>query len=345
MTDAEVVQETGLIVTPTRFATELKKWEAKQMHVLSPFFNFAELPAGYSLLPTAVKLSADPLEGDVYQNTQFCKPHEVAIAKNGLMKIADCAGADIDTEDLTDPAVLFYWKFKATVKLIGLSGTPRRVPATRDWDLRDESPLVMGWKASAARKKPPGNADNQIREARRYGMGQCEVRAINAAVRAALRLKQKYKKTEFDKPFVVLQMMFQPDQSDPAVRLLAAQNHYAAKTTLYPGQPALAAPSQFEAMEIVEEPEQTDAELAEKETEPQIPDETEKPDAQVVYHVTHVAKVADGWYITTKETGDRRIAVEERATALAAHKAMEEQQGLDLTIDTDGKLVSLEPAL
>src|SRR5439155_10873 len=74
----------------------------------------------------------------------------------------------------------------------------------KEWDLRDGSPQLKGWKPA------------QIEEARKHGLRNCEARAINAAIReAGCGIRQKYKVEDLAKPFVVMRVAFRANMDDP----------------------------------------------------------------------------------------------------------------------------------
>ncbi len=213
-----------IIRSPKEFVAELEKWQKANYHVLSPFANFSALPPHWGILPTKVTIDPNPDAGgpgEVYQDGVFTRGNDVAIAKLGLAKIAMAAGMTIKTER-TDPRTIpNFWEVRATARFIGINGTPQERDATEEWDLRDGS----------ERAKQAGSG-KQVTQNRIKGLRQCESRACNAAVRA-YGVKQKYTKAELAKPFVVIQMIYLPNMTDPAEKQQVAERALGGSSLMY----------------------------------------------------------------------------------------------------------------
>lgn len=226
----------AIITTSDEYVTALKRWEGR-CNVLTPFTNIIGIATSYGLIATVVKLNPDPLKGEVYsgytdtgaKGMPFLKgergkpSEELAPAKIGLRKLAECGG--ISTDALrTDPRTTpYYWEFKATATYRGLDGSLITRSATFEWDLRDGSDRLKGWTA------------NQITEGRKNGLRNCEARAINAAIReCGCGIKQKYTRAELEKPFVVIRVAFQPDMNDPDIKRMVTQQALGGANALYP---------------------------------------------------------------------------------------------------------------
>lgn len=231
----------AVIRTPDEYRSSLTRWTNEHYHVLSPFANFAALPGHFGIVPTMVLLDDDPSPkggGDVYQDSVFTKGGDVAIAKIGLTKIAQAAGMSITTER-TDPRTIpNLWEVRATVKFVGLDGTPQVLTATEEHDLRDGAPRVKSF-------SPP-----QLNQARAKGLRGCEARAINAAIRL-FGIKQKYSREELKKPFVVVRIVFQPDMTDAATRQQVTERALAGASALYGSTAALPAASTPEHLDTI----------------------------------------------------------------------------------------------
>lgn len=316
---------TGLITTTDVFHQKLDQWKRSDCHVLCPAVNFATLPEQHGLLATAVQVNPDPNGGEVYFNKMFCGQGEVAIAKAGLRKIADCAGYSITTHRTDDRSVPFFWEFKATASRIGFDGTREFRESTQEWDLRDGSLRLKGFKPA------------QVEEARKNGLRNCETRAINSVIRE-LGIKQKYAQTELAKPFIVIRVMFQPDMRDPEIQRLAAAAHFNGVAQLYP--PTTPEPGATRAIDAAV----TDDDLSD------LPSEETQPATEAsssLLHVTAVLRAGQGFVVKTRETGDRRLETADREVALAAKTAMEAGVAVDLAVEQrDGRwlIVSIEPA-
>lgn len=224
-----------IITTRDEFNSALGFWRESQFNVLSPFSNVTGIAAQHGLIASVVKIDSDPQSptGDVYGNLPFLKgqkgtpTEEVALAKGALRKIAECGGISITTLR-TDPRTLaHYWEFKAMATYRGIDGAPVVREATAEWDLRDGSDRLKGF------------TPNQISEARKNGLRNCETRAINAVIReCGTGLKQKYTRAELAKPFVILRVMYQPDMSDPDTRRIFTERSLAGTSMLYAGSAA-----------------------------------------------------------------------------------------------------------
>jgi hypothetical protein len=213
--------ELAIITSAQEFTGAIARLE-KTCHLLTPFTSFGALAPQHALFPTIVKISTDKDAGDVYdgvgkdgrQALQFLKPGEVALAKNGLQKIADALGINIHLDYLHDGgAIRHFYHVRAVAAYRGLDGQWIQRQASEVWDLRDSSERMRGWTA------------NQIAEGRKHGLRQCETRAINAVIRACGGgVKQAYKKTDLDKPFVAMRVAFVPDAGN-ADQMRVVQEH------------------------------------------------------------------------------------------------------------------------
>lgn len=229
-----------VITTPDEYRASLSRWQSASFHVLSPAVNFSGLPPSYGMVAALVQINPNPDAGDVYRDSLFCDEGEVAIAKLGLSKIAQAAGMSIKTERVDPmPRERYYWEVRATVRYIGLDGTPQELDATSEYDLRDGSPRIEKMRKAAAKKSR--SADAQIEGARTHGLRGCEARAINAAIRQ-FGIRQKYTVQELQKPFVAVRVMYQPDMSDPETRRQVTERALQGTTALYGAPKAIAAP-------------------------------------------------------------------------------------------------------
>lgn len=226
-TDAQIIR------SPKEFVDQLERWQRANYHVLSPFANFNALPPHWGILPTKVTIDPNPDAGgpgEVYQDGVFTRGNDVAIAKVGLAKIARAGGMTIKTERTDPRTILHFWEVRATVRFIGINGTPQELDGTDEWDMRDGSERT---KQAASPK--------QIAQQRIKGLRNCESRACNAAVRA-YGIKQKYSKQDLLKPFVVLQMIYLPDMSDPGERQRVSERALSGSAMMYGGSSPRALP-------------------------------------------------------------------------------------------------------
>lgn len=216
-------QTPAVITTPSEYRDAMTRW-AGHYNILTAFTNLSGLAPQHGIVASVVQINPDPSKngpGEVYDGLPFLKGGEVALAKIGLRKIADCGG--INTETIrTDPRTFpYYWEVKAIATYTGIDGRMVRREATVEWDLRDGSPRMKGWTPA------------QVEENRKNGLRNCETRAINAAIREC-GVKQKYTRQELAKPFLVIRVAFQPDMADPAQRRLVAEHALRGTSALYP---------------------------------------------------------------------------------------------------------------
>jgi hypothetical protein len=223
--DAAIIRSQG------DYAQRLQTWRRERYHILTPFAAFSALPAHLGIVPTLVQLDDNPdgPSGDVYQDKVFTRGDDVAVAKIGLSKIAQAAGMSIRTVRTDNRAIPNYWEVKATVRFIGIDGTPQEVESMEEYDLRETS--------ERAKQMQP----KQLVQQRIKGLRNCEARAINAAIRQ-YGIKQKYSREELRKPFVVLRIVHMPDMTDPLVRQQVTERALAGTTALY-GPSAAALPA------------------------------------------------------------------------------------------------------
>jgi hypothetical protein len=229
----------AVITTPEEYRGALLRWQEQHFNVLTPFANISGMAAAHGIITSLVQVNGDKEAGEVYDKLPFLKGNEVAIAKTGLRKLAECAGISTRTERTDDRRIPFYWEFKAIASYRGIDGAIVTREATKEWDLRDGSPQMKGW------------TGNQVEEGRKHGLRNCEARAINAAIReCGCGIKQKYTREELSKPFVVCRVMFQPDMSDPDIKRLVTERALGGTNALYPpASPASTMPG----IEVIEQ--------------------------------------------------------------------------------------------
>ena len=337
----------SLITTQQALEQQLQVWQSQHVHALCPVIDFGALPEQYALVPAKVQIDPNPQMGEVYFNSQFCKPGEVALSAIGLQKLAHCAGISLYTKR-TDPRnIPNYWEYQAVARWTGLDGAPIERSATKEWDLRDGSDQLKGF------------TPKQISEARKHGGRNAETRAINAAIRQ-LGIKQKYTTEELKKPFGLVRVVYQPDMRDPVQRAIVAQSALGASA-------AFAHPAALPAGNVIEgelahddrEPARPDTATnasshtqtsgaAARATTPEpdfdpVPDVTRKPASETPkrYAITSVQKVGDGghYYVLTAETGTQRLHTEDAQLArdLFALKGKGPIVELQLQVEADAE--------
>lgn len=238
-------QTPGVITTAEQYRAELAQWQ-RNYNVLTPFTSVSGIAPSFGLIASVVKINTDRGAGETYSGftetgtkaMPFLKgekdkpSEELALAKIGLRKLAECGGISTATTR-TDPRTIpNYWEFKATATYRGLDGSLVTREATFEWDLRAGSDRLKGW------------TPNQITEGRKNGLRNCEARAINAAIReCGCGIKQKYTRAELEKPFLVVRVAFQPDMQDPAIKEMVTRQALGGASALYPATAARELPT------------------------------------------------------------------------------------------------------
>lgn len=226
----------AVITTPEEFRTSLQRWQQERFNILTPFARISGLAQQHGIVTSVIQINVDKSFGEVYDGLPFLKSDEVALAKNGLRKIAEGLGISVRLEYLsTGATVRHFWHVKAVASYRGIDGAPIEREASEEWDLRDGSDRLKGWKQS------------QIEEGRKHGLRNCETRAINAAIReCGCGVKQAYKRAELERPFLAVRVAFQPDLSDPETRRQVTAAALSGARALYPAAPAHASRDAFE---------------------------------------------------------------------------------------------------
>lgn len=213
-----------VIRTPDEYRESLRRWRQQDYNMLTPFTNISGLAEQHGIIASVVQINTDKLVGEIYDGLPFLKQDEVAIAKNGLRKIAEGLGVSTRLEYVSVGTIRHYWHVKAIASYKGIDGTTVVREASQEWDLRDGSDRLKGWTA------------NQTSEARKHGLRACETRAINAVIReCGTGIKQAYKRAELAKAFVAVRVVFLPDMTDPETRRLVTERSLAGTNALYPG--------------------------------------------------------------------------------------------------------------
>jgi len=214
-----------VITTADEFRSSVLRWQQSNLNVLTPFSNISGLGSFCGIFTTVLTFDPNPDAKEVYDGSKvpWVKPDELALAKNGLRKVAEGLGVSTSLIHLSVNQVRHYWHVKAVARYRGLDGAWIEREASMEWDLRDGSERLKGFQPK------------QIEEARKHGLRNCETRAINAAIReCGCGIKQVYKKTELAKPFVAVRVALRQDQNDPDVKRIVAENFFGASRALYP---------------------------------------------------------------------------------------------------------------
>ena len=199
--------------------------EREGLNVLAPVTRLSFLPPGFQVAVRIVRFPMDgewtsPPGGKPSNGTWYQEEGGFALHKAPLRMLGAAAGASWSTERTDDRASGALWEFRATVRLRTMDGGWRSVEATKDLDLRDGSPVIESWIASA-QQKGRGGAENRILKAREVGGRVTESKAVNAAIRDAFGIKACYTRAQANRPFLFPLLVYIPT-SPEALQLQAA---------------------------------------------------------------------------------------------------------------------------
>lgn len=200
---------------------------AQGLNVLAPVTRLQYLPPGYQVAIRVVYFTMGgewkaPQGGKQSNGTWYAVDGGgVALLKAPLRQLLAAAGGSVETVRMDDRSSGAFWEFQARVKIRTMDGTWRTISATKDLDLRDNSPVVESWVKNAQRNGQEGGATKRILQARENGGRMCEAKAVNAAIRDALGLKASYTREEAGRPFMFPLLVYTPT-SEAALQMQAA---------------------------------------------------------------------------------------------------------------------------
>lgn len=143
---------------------------------------------------------------------------ETALAKNGILALADGAGIQIRTRrmarnELRDCEI----GWTATALIRQSDGTLKELEASKVMDLDFEREAINA--AAANENAARGRWLNE----RPHFDAKCETKAMLRAIRAAMQLRHALPTEQFKRPWLVIRIGFTPDPDNPAVRNAVAQ--------------------------------------------------------------------------------------------------------------------------
>jgi hypothetical protein len=338
-----------VILTPDDYRAGLLRWQRANYNVLTPFTHISGLAAQHGIFTSMVQIDLNPAAAMCYGGLPFLKrgkdgDDEVALAKNGLRMIAEGLGISTRLEYICVGPIRHYWHVKAIASYTGLDGRTIHREGSEEWDLRDGSERLTGWTA------------NQISEGRKHGLRNCETRAINAAIReCGCGVKQAYRKSELQRPFLTIRVAFQPDMSDPEQKRMVLEHSLGSTNALYgptlpaalslDEEPAAVEPRRIGASTTTPTPAATAA--------PPVPDPHQPPTPGAVRFVD--SKSASGkdpkgraWTCWTFiDSNGVEVSTFKKDLADAAQRALEAETWLDVTTEQNGpytNIVEIMPA-
>lgn len=220
----------------------------QRFNVVSPTTQIAAMDPMWS--PSIALIHLDP-------NTHGYpgeKQGETALAKAGILALADGAGIRIDTARMPRNVLAddeIGWSATAWVRQP--DGQLKPITQSKVISKSDERELieVQSWASEQKYGKPPDRqkaadkaATRWLKE-RQHLDRKAESKAMLAAIRAAMQLRHALPTAEFSRPWIVVRVMFTLDYSDPQIRQQAISRGLGAGADLYgaPATPMAALPA------------------------------------------------------------------------------------------------------
>jgi hypothetical protein len=224
----------------------IERCQRARWQVLSPATKVTALADSYGVLVSTVLINPDPGRGEVYFDRQVMQGDELALTRIGLQRIEQVAGLSwLPWSRRTDPRMIQnLWEYESWGSYLSFDGTPRTVKGTAEVDLREGSAQIGEWTREAWEAlvksgvskddwKIGGWSKERLIQARRFGLRLAETKSQSACVRNAFGVRQKYTRAELLQPFVVLRVMYLPDERDPEIRQLLAANRLQGVSALF----------------------------------------------------------------------------------------------------------------
>jgi hypothetical protein len=211
--------------------------ESGRYNILIPSDQVTELLPGQFPTLECVSLSANPADGDVYEQTKGFgdRPSTYTITAIGLQKLAGCAGVCWSAQHSGITAhERDYVACTAYGGLRKLNGEMIWWKASYDIDIEVERDNIKeAWRGKIKNNWLPGKLKNATKEKkiayaedqvtkevnyiRKHKMSKAETGAQNRVLRRLFGLKKAYTAEELARPFVVLSVSLRPDISDPEI--------------------------------------------------------------------------------------------------------------------------------
>lgn len=203
-------------------------------NVVSPTTQIAALDPMWS--PAIRLIHLDP-NTHGYPNAD--KRGETAIAKNGILALADGAGIQISTKrmgrnELRD----FEIGWAATAYVRQPDGTLKPIEESKVINLNYEEEAIL-----LSCNGDQNKARAQWFKKRIHLDALCETKAMLRAIRAAMQLRHSLPTAEFSRPWLVIGVTFTPDLGDGAVRQQVIDRAMGASQQLYGDSPMAALPA------------------------------------------------------------------------------------------------------
>lgn len=301
-----------------------------------------------------VKLSPNPDDGDCYSASFLGKagkgrgaPDNLALLKNGILKLARAAGVTAVTEECR-PLVFERDRiiYESVVAWRGPDGTVRKAKGSVEIDLHPDSPEMQQLREDCKTKRfwdkqaeeyvtksvsaevAEAKFRSEVARLKKFMLPMAESKSLNRAIRALLQLKQKYSPAEIARPFFVEVLEYSPDLADPDIRAAVLQQGAQAAAQLYgtaPSQPALPPPTPTPPAPA---PEPEAAEVWDGPSEDEEPDYEYDPETgEVLNHEHDEAQLDIGdWLLGMDQAPSQEALDEVSGAARAAKEQLTAQQ-------------------
>lgn len=225
---------------------------SSQYHLVSPANEVADLPPGFGVTVSLVKIDPNTDKGgpgEVYD----VGGGKVGLAKVAIERIGAAAGVDWDPhltrrqDNGKDP---HYVHYLAVGYVKNFDGSLRRISGAVEIDARQGSPQLEEILTKAARRKEKYPNDyndggaSQTLELRKFILRHAETKAKLRAI-LSIGVKRAYNKSELSKPFAVASLIFTGHTDDPELRrtfaLMKAQAALQGANSLFGPPPQISA--------------------------------------------------------------------------------------------------------
>jgi len=205
---------------------EIEKYKGQGANILMPSTMIGGLSEFHQPVIEAVQLSANPSDGDVYQDTISKK---FRLTKQALMKLGNCAGISwhpYETKRVDNRTDRDYVAYQAVGGIRKADGSSIAFKAEYDMDFEvilEELTAQYTAKAQkgtedAKRKYIEDSVKREMLFKRKHKVKLCEAGAMNRVIRSLLGLKNGYSEAELKQPFVTVRIVIRPDYGDKEVR-------------------------------------------------------------------------------------------------------------------------------
>lgn len=247
--------------TSKEITLALDKAKKEGANLLLPSTTLETLSEFHQPVIDSVVLSSEADDGDIYLQEKGTgkKPSKYAIAKQGLLKLSNCAGViwhPTETRRTDNRADRNYVSYQAVGGVRKTDGTPIFFKAEYDVDfevvedeIREQYRLKAQkyesakgdedykWWHKKSKQEKADYLENCVRrdllQKRKHKLKLAETGAMNRVIRALLNLKNTYTKAELQKPFVIARIVLKPDYNDPEVKRLLVEASVKAMTQIY----------------------------------------------------------------------------------------------------------------